>query len=561
MADGDVFGQTHDLSVLLSSDERDFLIRNNGEQVKTSSLDGKIVGLYFSASWCTSPFQTFTPDLLEFYQEVASKGNFEVVLVSAGYEDYDSFKSYFSKMLWLAIPFSDSDTQTRLMELFDVSVIPTLVIFDSSGNVTTVDGIKILMEYGMDAYPFTREIITSLLDREEEAKRNHFLSFLLTFRSRNYLISNDGNQVPISELEGKTVALYFWPCYKFTPTLIDVYNKLKAKGEKFEIVSIFGYMEEDKVEKFNREFEMIPWLALPFKDKNPRKLIYYFETHKIPTIVIIGPDGKVLNPNATKLIDEYGEEAYPFTPKRLDELVEIDKARQESQTLESLLVSGDRNFVIAKGGSKVPVFELVGKTILFYFISPWCEVCTRFTPKLIETYHEIKTKDDGFEVIFIAISGDQDTFNKLLSSVPWLALPFGDVRKKFLKYRLKIRGTGFIVIGPSGRTATRKPRELINVYGANAYPFTEEHLQHLEEKMNDMAKGWPEKLTHELHAEHELSLTRDESVHMCYACLETGIGWYYKCDQCAFSLHPKCALKKHEEGADDDPKGDGGILL
>ncbi|POO03262.1 Thioredoxin-like fold containing protein [Trema orientale] len=525
MADsGDVFGVTHDLSALLSSEERDYLVRNNGDQVKISSLNGKVVGLYFSLSWCTGR-QSFTLDeLLEFYQEVASKGDFEVVFLTTCHQDYDSFKRYFSKMPWLAVPFHDSDTRRRLMEFFDVRVTPTIVIFDAHGNVAK--------------------------DKEEEAKKNNFISFILTFKSRNYLISKDRNQVPISELEGKTVALYFWPLDQFTSPLIDIYNKLKAKGDKFEIVSISWTFKQDE-EKFNQEMEKIPWLALPFKDKAPKKLIYYFDTNKYPTLVIIGPDGKILNSNAIKLLDEYGAEAYPFTPKRLDELAEIDKIRQESQTLESLLVYGDRDFVIDNSGSKVHVSELDGKTIMFYFLCPFDEVCTRFTPKLIETYHDIKAKDDGFEVIFIALSGDEDTFNELLSSMPWLALPFCDERDKHLMYRLKIRGTGFIVIGPSGRVATREPRELINVYGANAYPFTKEHLQHLEEHMDEMAKGWPRKLRHELHAEHEFSLTRHVSVYRCDGCLETGIGWYFQCEQCCFGLHPNCALKKNEEANGD----------
>ncbi|PON39531.1 Thioredoxin-like fold containing protein [Parasponia andersonii] len=472
MADsGDVLGVTHDLSALLSSEERDYLVRNNGDQVKISSLNGKVVGLYFSLSWCTGR-QSFTLDeLLEFYQEVASKGDFEVVFLTTCHQDYDSFKRYFSKMPWLAVPFHDSDTRRRLMEFFDVRVAPTIVIFDSHGNVATVDGIKILLEYGTDAYPFTREIINSLLDKEEEAKKNNFIRFILTFKSRNYLISKDRNQVPISELEGKTVALYFWPLDEFTSPLIDIYNKLKAKGDKFEIVSISWTFKQDE-EKFNKEMEKIPWLALPFKDKTPKKLIYYFDTNKYPTLVIIGPDGKILNSNAIKLLDEYGVEAYPFTPKRLDELAEIDKIRQESQTLESLLVYGDRDFVIDNSGSKV-----------------------MRTPSMSS---------------FPACPG-------------WLYL----------------------------FNSHKEPRELINVYGANAYPFTKEHLQHLEEHMDEMAKGWPKKLRHELHAEHEFSLTRHVSVYRCDGCLEMGIGWYFQCEQCCFGLHPNCALKKNEEANSD----------
>ncbi|POO03096.1 Thioredoxin-like fold containing protein [Trema orientale] len=122
----------------------------------------------------------------------------------------------------------------------------------------------------------------------------------------------------------------------------SVYNKLKEKCEKFEIVSIsWPYTKQDE-EKFNQEFEMMPWLSFQFKDKAFRKLIYYFDTNHHPTLVILGPDGKILKSSAIKLIDNYGAEGYPFTPERLEE---IHKARQESQTLKSLLVSGDRDFV------------------------------------------------------------------------------------------------------------------------------------------------------------------------------------------------------------------------
>ncbi|KAI9124997.1 hypothetical protein K1719_003613 [Acacia pycnantha] len=73
-------------------------------EVKIESLKGKRVGLYFSASWCP-PCRRFTPTLKEMYnKEVSSKGDFEIVYVSADNAD-NGFKGYFSKMPWLAIPF------------------------------------------------------------------------------------------------------------------------------------------------------------------------------------------------------------------------------------------------------------------------------------------------------------------------------------------------------------------------------------------------------------------------------------------------------------------------
>lgn len=162
-------------------------------------------------------------------------------------------------------------------------------------------------------------------------------------------------QVPVCELEGKMVGLYFSMnvdelCSEFTPLLADVYKKLKEKGENFEIVLISLDFEEVQ---FKEALETMPWLSLPFKDKSCKKLVRYFELETLPTLVIIGPDGKTLNPNVAELIEEHGIDAYPFTPEKLLELAEIEKAKAEAQTLESLLVSGDLDFVIEKNGTKV----------------------------------------------------------------------------------------------------------------------------------------------------------------------------------------------------------------
>jgi nucleoredoxin len=88
--------------------------------------------------------------------------------------------------------------------------------------------------------------------------------------------------------------------------------------------------------------------------------------------------------------------------------------------------------------------------------------------------------------------------------MPWLALPFGDVRKQILVRKFKIQGIpAAVAIGPSGRTTIKEARMHLTAYRADAFPFTEEHLKQLEEKLEEQAKGWPEKVKHELHAEHE----------------------------------------------------------
>ncbi|PIA61943.1 hypothetical protein AQUCO_00200142v1 [Aquilegia coerulea] len=479
----------HNLESLLSSPNRDFLVRNTGDQVKISELSGKTVALYFSASWC-GPCRRFTPELIETYNQLSSRNDFDVVFVS-GDHDEESFNGYFSKMPWLAIPFSDSDTGNRLNELFDVNGIPHLLILNGNGKVLTDEGVSIISEYAAEAYPFTPERVDELKQEEERAKKEQTLSSILVSPSRNFVISNDGNQVPISELEGNIVGLYFYasmhgPCADFTQKLVEVYHKVNENGGNFKVVAIS--LDRDE-ETFKRTFEGMPWLALPYMDKKLTKLVSYFELSGLPTLVIIGPDGKTMHPNVVELIEEHGAQGYPFTPEKLLELEEINKARLEAQTLESILIEGDRDFVIGKDGTKVPVSELVGKNILLYFSAHWCPPCRAFLPKLIEAYHEIKTKDKAFEVIFISSDRDEVSFQEFFSSMPWLALPFGDERKKSLSSIFKIKGIPTVIaLGPSGKMVTKDARELLMIHGAKAYPFTDERLKAIEAGIEEEAK-------------------------------------------------------------------------
>lgn len=72
-----------------------------------SSLAGKTVGIYFSASWCP-PCQSFTPKLMDTVRKLKDRGEqLEVVFVSND-RDEESFKKYFDKMDWLAVPFKDA---------------------------------------------------------------------------------------------------------------------------------------------------------------------------------------------------------------------------------------------------------------------------------------------------------------------------------------------------------------------------------------------------------------------------------------------------------------------
>jgi nucleoredoxin len=132
--------------------------------------------------------------LVEVYEQLSSKGDFEVVFISSDGDD-ESFNTYFSEMPWFAIPFSDTETRLRLKEVFEVRGIPHLVIFDTNGKVSCDDGVSTVMEHGVDGYPFNLDRLNFLKEQEENAKKNQTISSILVSSSRDYVISNDGKKV------------------------------------------------------------------------------------------------------------------------------------------------------------------------------------------------------------------------------------------------------------------------------------------------------------------------------------------------------------------------------
>ncbi|XP_042399845.1 probable nucleoredoxin 1-2 isoform X2 [Zingiber officinale] len=539
-----------DIVSLLSTDERNFLIRNNGDKVAIGSLEGKMIALYFSISW--SPrCKRFTLRLIEVYNELTSRdNNFEIIFLP-----YDcckscnscekSFIEYFSKIPWFTVPFSDDKIKKKLHELFQVSRRPTLVILDTDGKVLNREGVQAIRGYGTEAYPFTVEKISKLREEVENAKKDQTLRSILVSSSRDYLITNDRSKVSVSSLQGKIVALYFSCnrdcCSEFSPILAQIYKKLKEIGEGFEVVLV---SLEDDESYYDEAIENMPWLAFPFNDKSCDKLFGYFglQEYKCSTVILIGSDGKTMNVDLIELIKEYefeAWEAFPFSQEKLYELSEKVKARLESHTLESLLVSDDLDYVIGKNGLKVPVKELVGKTILLQFSARWGRA---FLTKVIKEYHKIKNVDTDFEVIYIPSEDYESLFDECFSLIPWLALPLYDERVEFLNRRFKIHGIpSLVAIGPTGGTINKDVEKLLMTHGADAYPFTEEKLKELEHQNKEMPERWPKKIAYHIH-KHELLLIRCCSDYRCGVCEESGDSWSYCCIKCDFDLHPKCAL-------------------
>ena len=129
--------------------------------------------------------------------------------------------------------------------------------------------------------------------------------FLGLFGGLKYFVSF--SQVPVSELVGKHVLIYFsahWcgPCRAFTPKLIETYNKIKAKESAFEV--IFVSSDPDQA-SFNDYYSDMPWLALPFGDEREAFLSRRFKVVGIPCLVATGPDGTTITTETQGLIGAY----------------------------------------------------------------------------------------------------------------------------------------------------------------------------------------------------------------------------------------------------------------
>jgi len=136
------------------------VLTKDGTEIPMSSLDGKVIALYFSAHWCP-PCRGFTPKLVEQYKKIQDAGlPFEIVFVSSD-KDENSFKEYYSEMPWLALPYANRSTKDGLSKKFGVSGIPSLVLLDKDRSIITTNGRGAVMGELSD-FPFYPKPITDL---------------------------------------------------------------------------------------------------------------------------------------------------------------------------------------------------------------------------------------------------------------------------------------------------------------------------------------------------------------------------------------------------------------
>ena len=123
------------------------------------------------------------------------------------------------------------------------------------------------------------------------------------------LITKKGTITPEEAFRGvKLVGVYFSmhncpPCREFTPIFASLYEEINASERTIEVVFVSG----DKTQEvYNEYYGEMPWIALPFKDARLAGLAKKFEVKGVPRLIILKPDGTVVDNSAIDKIKSEG---------------------------------------------------------------------------------------------------------------------------------------------------------------------------------------------------------------------------------------------------------------
>jgi len=144
------------------------ILDKQGAEVTLKFLQSKdVVGVYFSAHWC-GPCRSFTPKLVEVYNECKEQGkSFEVIFISSD-RTQEAFDEYYAEMPWCTLKFEDRTMKAALSDVFDAHGIPTLILLKGDGEMITDEGREAVL-MGSEYFPWSPEGMER--GRAEEGER------------------------------------------------------------------------------------------------------------------------------------------------------------------------------------------------------------------------------------------------------------------------------------------------------------------------------------------------------------------------------------------------------
>ncbi|XP_074374805.1 putative nucleoredoxin 1-1 [Apium graveolens] len=238
------------ITTLLTSPRRDYLINSKNQVVPVHTLEDKVVALYFYIDYDDDDQRQLTKELKMAHEQWAKEGNFEIVLVyiHKTTDSYippseETFRHKFRDMPWLALPFRDPKCLTlqRIFkfpyETYGPWPDPSLLIVGPQGKFFEPCGADVLKDFGIVAYPFTRQRAAQL-----EAESIRKLDLSMFWDPDASFMQNNGTEVKLSQLVGKRIMVVIegraYVSNKFWQKLKARYLQLKDTDNEFEVICI-----------------------------------------------------------------------------------------------------------------------------------------------------------------------------------------------------------------------------------------------------------------------------------------------------------------------------------
>jgi len=253
---------------------------------------------------------------------------------------------------------------------------PTLVVLRRGTGLCTIDGkcdeesdtlavvsvdpgIQKIRTTGEKSYPWD-EVAMKAFEEQQKLKIERLKSSFTDMRfltdpegEEDIIILQEDGDVPLKERlfvgdgEG-VVGVYFsahWcpPCQRFTPKLVECYEKLKAMGKKFEVVFVSSDSSKEEFDSYYSSMQTSTgdqFLALDFEKRDYKNILSeVFHVRGIPSLILMKSDGTVISNDGVSSIYEGGTNAFPWdedTVKRvaaeeLKKLLENEQNDEETQ--------------------------------------------------------------------------------------------------------------------------------------------------------------------------------------------------------------------------------------
>ena len=297
--------------------------RSGGRYDTDRVLRGKMVCVYFSASWC-GPCRMFTPKLVKFYKAAARANGLEVVLVCRDRTEKAMFNYMKNDLMpWYAVPFGAPEG-TALMRELGIGGIPTLAVFAPDGRLITQSGRADVVRQGKGAAGLWKRQAGKTAPRgrtgagkrasaassaasssassaaapSSSSKRSPGNTGWLSEKFGSELLNSSGGSTEAGRaLGGKMVCVYFASpeddsCRRFTRSLLQLYRGSRG-GRPFEVVLVTSGRGEGGTRR-HRAAGSMPWYGLPGGSAEAERLRKELNVSELPVLAVFAPDGRLV---------------------------------------------------------------------------------------------------------------------------------------------------------------------------------------------------------------------------------------------------------------------------